>query len=377
MPTISKRVTSKGKVHYRVQVRLKGYPVRMSTFDTKKEALDWARDVEDGLKKGRLGAGAPDRTFAELLDRFEERKLAEMPRVDHGYRGHLRWWRKELGGHFLRQVTTSMVREAKEKLLRQPGGGGRRRGRATVNRYMTTLSTVFRLGLRLEWIEHNVAHRIEKEEEPDGRVRFLSRPVDEKDCELDRLLTACRQSKSADLADLVVLALHTGCRASELLQLRAAFVRLSVGGFTLPAEISKNGEPRFVPLAGDAAEIVERRLAQLRKGSDYLFGGRDGGPLKFPRHAWEKALERACIDNFRFHDLRHTHASYLAMLGASNIELKESLGHKTLAMVARYTHLANNHKSEVAARLAGELQDWRRSEAPAASVPPRASRSSR
>src|SRR5258707_12255210 len=114
MPTISKRVTSKGKVHYRVQVRLKGYPVRMGTFETKKEALDWARDVEDGLRKGRLGVGAPDRTFAELLDRFEERRLLEMPRVDHGYRGHLRWWRKELGGHFLRQITTSMVRAAKE-----------------------------------------------------------------------------------------------------------------------------------------------------------------------------------------------------------------------------------------------------------------------
>jgi integrase len=355
MATISKRITSKRKAHYRVQVRLKGHPVRISTFDTKKKAEEWARDVEDGLRKGRLGVGVPDRTFAELLDRFEERKLAEMPRVDHGYRGHLRWWRKELGGHLLRQITASMVRDSKEKLLRQPGGGGRPRGRATVNRYMTTLSTVFSLGMRLEWIEQNVARRIEKEEEPDGRVRFLSRPVDDQDSELDRLLTACRTSKSADLFDLVVLALHTGCRASELLQLRAAFVRLSVGGFTLPAEISKNGEPRFVPLVGDAAAIVERRLGRLGNGSDYLFAGRGGGPLRFPRHAWEKALERARIDNFRFHDLRHTHASYLAMLGASNIELKESLGHKTLAMVARYTHLANHHKTEVAAKLAGQL----------------------
>jgi integrase len=299
--------------------------------------------------------GVPDRPFAELLDRFEERRLAEMPRVDHGYRGHLRWWRKELGGHLLRQITTSMVRDSKAKLLCQPGGGGRARGGATVNRYLTTLSTVFSLGVRLERIEYNVARRIEKEEEPDGRVRFLSRPVDDQDSELDRLLAACRTSKSTDLFDLVVLALHTGCRARELLQLRAAFVRLSVGGFTLPAEISKNGEPGFVPLVGDAAAIVERRLAQRRNGSDYLFAGRGSGPIKFPRHAWEKALERAHIENFRFHDLRHTHASYLAMLGASNIELKESLGHKTLAMVARYTHLANSHKSEVAARLATEL----------------------
>ena len=355
MATISKRVTSKGKAHYRVQVRLKGYPERTETFDTKKEAEDWAKDVESGLKQGRLGIVAPDRTFAELLDRFEEKSRQALPHVDHGYRGHLQWWRQELGEHFLRHITTAMVREAKQKLLRQPGGTKRRRGPATVNRYMTTLSTVFTLGQRLEWIEHNVVRRVEKEDEPKGRVRFLSRPVDERSCELDRLLTACRESYCADLADLVVLALHTGCRAGELLQLRAAYVRLSVGGFTLPAEISKNGEPRFVPLAGEAAEIVERRLAGLSEGSDLLFAGPGGKPRPFPRDAWEQALEAAQIENFRFHDLRHTHASYLAMLGASSIELKDSLGHKTLAMVARYTHLANSHKSEVAARLAGEL----------------------
>jgi integrase len=363
MATISKRVTGKGELRYRVQVRFKGYPERHATFERKKDAQDWAREVEEQLKKGRMGAGAADRTFGELLDLFEQKKLRTLPHVDHGYRGHLQWWRQELGDYFLRQITASMVREAKEKLLREPGPKGRRRSGATVNRYLTTLSTVFRLGLRLDWIDQNVARRVEKEEEPDGRVRFLSRPVDERDCELDRLMAACRQSPCADLADLVVMALHTGCRANELLQLRAAYVRLSVGGFTLPAEVSKNGEPRFVPLAGEALEIVERRLHQVQSGADFLFPGPPGRPRVFPRHAWDKALRNAGIENFRFHDLRHTHASYLAMLDASAIELKESLGHKTLAMVARYAHLANVHKRQVAARLAGELDGWRQAEA--------------
>jgi integrase len=371
MATISKRVTDQGEVHYRVQVRLKGYPERRATFERKKDARDWAREVEDQLKKGRLGAGEPDRTFSELLDRFEEKRLRSLPHVDHGYRGQLRWWREELGRYFLRQITASMVRQAREKLLREPGPTGRRRSGATVNRYLTTLSTVLRLGERLQWLEQNVARRVEKEDEPDGRVRFLSRPVDEMDCELDRLLLACRQSDCTDLADLVVLALHTGCRANELLQLRASYVRLSVGGFTLPAELSKNGEPRFVPLAGEALGIVERRL-QLQAGAGFLFPGPDGRARKFPRAAWDTALRRSGIENFRFHDLRHTHASYLAMLDASALELKESLGHKTLAMVARYAHLANRHKSQVAARLAAELEDWRRSEVAADGAPLRA-----
>ena len=360
MATITKRVTGKGEVRYRVQVRLRGLPVRHATFARKKDAQDWAREVEDGLTKGRMGAGAEDHTFGELLDRFEEKVVPALPRVDHGYRGHLQWWRGELGQYFLRHISAAMVRESKERLLANAGPRGRPRGRATVNRYLTTLSTVFRLGQRLEWIEVNVARRVEKEREPDGRVRFLSRPVDEVNSELDRLLTSCRESQSVDLADLVVMAVHTGCRASELLQLSGAWVRLSVGGFTIPAEASKNGEPRFVPLAGEAVEIVERRLQQLKAGSDCLFGGQDGRPRQFPRHAWERALKRANITNFRFHDLRHTHASYLAMLGATSAELKESLGHKTLAMVARYTHLANEHKSRVAARLAAELGGWQK-----------------
>jgi integrase len=363
MATITKRVTGKGEARYRVQVRLKGLPQRWATFEHKKDAQNWAREVEQDLKVGRTGAGAPDHTFAELLDRFEEEEPRALANADrHGYRSHLAWWRQELGEYFLRQITASMVRQAKGRLLNQPGSTGRRRGRATVNRYLATLSTVLRLGESLEWIEHNVVRRVEKEHEPDGRVRFLSRPLDETDCELDRLISSCRQSACVDLVDLVVLALHTGCRASELLRLRAAYVRLSVGGFTLPARLSKNGEPRFVPLAGEALEVVEHRLRQRQTRSDCLFPGPGGGPRQFPRRAWKTALRRAGVKDFRFHDLRHTHASYLAMMGASSAELKESLGHKTLAMVARYTHLANRHKSQVAARLAAELQDWRQPE---------------
>jgi integrase len=358
MATITKRVTGKGEVRYRVQVRLQGYPKRHATFNTKKDATDWARDIEGQQKRGRIWAGEPDRTFRELLDRFEKERQTDLPAVDHGYRGHLRWWRQELGDYHLRHITVALVSEAKEKLLRDPGPKGSRSG-ATVNRYLTTLSTVLTLGTRLEWLEQNVARRVEHEQEPDGRVRFLSRPVDERDCELDRLLAACKESVCADLSDLVVLGLHTGCRASELLQLRAAYIRLSVGGFTLPAEIAKNGISRFVPLVGEALEIVERRLQQLQPGSDLLFPGPGDEPRPFPRYWWDKALESAGIEDFRFHDLRHTHASYLAMLDASAIELKETLGHKTLAMVARYTHLANLHKSKVAARLTGGLEGWR------------------
>ena len=67
--------------------------------------------------------------------------------------------------------------------------------------------------------------------------------------------------------------------------------------------------------------------------------------------AWYKAMERAGIEDFRFHDLRHTFASYLAMSGATLAELAEALGHKTLVMVKRYTHLTEGHTASVVARM--------------------------
>jgi integrase len=114
-----------------------------------------------------------------------------------------------------------------------------------------------------------------------------------------------------------------------------------------------------VALVGPALEIVEKRLKN--GGSDYLFAVSGSGSSQapaFPRRAWNTALRRAGIANFRFHDLRHTHASYLAMSGATERELMESLGHSTPAMASRYAHLANEHKRRVASRLAAAVGEW-------------------
>jgi integrase len=179
--------------------------------------------------------------------------------------------------------------------------------------------------------------------------------VDEPESELDRLLEACRKSRNPDLYDLVQLAIMTGMRESEILGLRRCYVHLGEAGLTLPAEIVKTKESRFVPLVGQALVIVARRVETR---VDYLFAdtGRRNAPAAmpaFPRRAWVTALREAGIKDFRFHDLRHTHGSYLAMTGATTRELMDALGHKTPAMAARYSHLANAHKRGVAERLLG------------------------
>jgi integrase len=142
---------------------------------------------------------------------------------------------------------------------------------------------------------------------------------------------------------LVVAALSTGARAGELLDLEWRDVDLKAG-YAI-AHDTKNGEDRRLYLAAKALDEF-RTLQKVRSLHDpRVFGGYGY------RRSWEKALEAAEIENFRFHDLRHTAASNLAMNGATLAEIAEVLGHKTLAMVQRYAHLSESHVSGVVARM--------------------------
>ncbi len=208
---------------------------------------------------------------------------------------------------------------------------------------MTSLSHGFTHAAReWNWISDNPFRKLKKLPEPRGRVRCLS------ETETKRLLEACQGSRDTRLYPLVVLALSTGARRGELLGLRWADVDLERG--IAVAHHTKNNERRALPLSGQALDVL-RDLGKVRRlDTDLVFADRRGRP-SIPRKSWDRAVEAAEIDDFRFHDLRHTAASYLAMSGATLAEIAEVLGHKTLAMVKRYAHLTDQHTSEVVARM--------------------------
>jgi len=113
---------------------------------------------------------------------------------------------------------------------------------------------------------------------------------------------------------------------------------------------TKNGERRGIFLAKPAVEEL-RLLNKVRDiEDDTVFP-----PYHVLTRAWDRAIVKAKIDKFRFHDLRHTAASYLAMNGASTSEIAEVTGHKTLAMVKRYAHLSNEHTLGVVDRMADKF----------------------
>jgi len=190
-------------------------------------------------------------------------------------------------------------------------------------------------------MEINPVMQISKPKESKGRTRFLS------DEEREKLLNTCRSSESVFLFVIVTLALSTGMRKGEILGMKWENVDLNKKRITLVE--TKNGETRVVPLVGKAYELIRDLYLNIKPLSNDRVFPSTNTPTQFRsiRTAWETALKKCEIENFRFHDLRHSTASYLAMSGATLLEIADILGHKTLQMVKRYSHLSEDHKATV------------------------------
>jgi integrase len=328
-----------------------GVPPQSATFVRKTDARRWAEETEAAIRDGRYFAASESRrhTLAELIDRYIERVLPRTARSKRDRTQQLKWWKQELGTYTLADVTPSRISDCRDRLIKE-GPGGRPCGPATVNRYLAALSHALNVARKeWAWIEESPLRRVNKMREPRGRVRFLS------DEERVRLLQACEESGHSYLLTVVVLALSTGMRRSEIMHLRWEDVDIFEERIVI--QDTKNGERRAVPLTGRALNLVKVLGRVRRIDTDLIFPSarrRRGGGGEKPidlRTPWEDALEKARIENFRFHDLRHSAASYLAMNGATPTEIAEVLGHKTLAMVKRYAHLSEAHTKQVVASM--------------------------
>ena len=346
MANIEKRVTSDGKTSYRVKIRLKGYPTQTATFARKTDAQKWVQHTESAIREGRHFKTSESKrhTLSEAIERYINDIIPTKPKNTINQVGQLKWWDKNLGEYLLADVTSSLIAQYRDKLAKTPSQRGETRSPATVNRYLAVLSHLFTMAIKeWGWIEENPLRKVTKPKESRGRVRFLS------DKERERLLSECKRSDSQYLYTAVVLALSTGGRRMEILDLNWSDVDLNRAIITLHE--TKNGERRVLPLAGHALELMKELSRVRHYKCNLVFPGKD---LKKPvdlRTPFENALKRAEITDFRWHDLRHSCASYLAMNGASLAEIAEILGHKTLQMVKRYAHLSEAHTSKVVARM--------------------------
>lgn len=224
---------------------------------------------------------------------------------------------KFFGNQFLSAITSLRI----EKYKAQRKEDGVRP--ATVNREVQCLKHMFNKGIEWELTDDNPVRKVRFFREDNRRLRFLSHQ------EVEELY----QAGSERLRPILLTALYTGMRRGEILGLR--WEDLDFTHKVIFVKETKNGESREIPMN----KHLEEALRELKHESEHVF---PGGSV---RTAFEGALRRAGIRDFRFHDLRHTFASHLVMSGVDLLVVKELLGHKSLEMTLRYAHLSPHHKS--------------------------------
>jgi integrase len=203
----------------------------------------------------------------------------------------------------------------------------------TINRELAFLRNLYTMAITWGKTADNPVKKVKFAREQNERIRFLS-PDEE-----IRLLS----EYAAQLKPLVITALHTGFRASELLSLTWSDIDFRRRIITVRAAYAKSGESRSVPMN----KVLTETLKAIRinnSSTDVVFQSRHGTPYRSFRTSFERAVRRAGIKDFTFHDLRHTFASRLVMRGADLPTVKELMGHKKIEMTLRYTHLSSDHK---------------------------------
>lgn len=344
MASIRKREGRDGKATYQVQVRLRGQKTRTRTFTRLTDAKAWARDVESKMSHGQYVPTTTERrrTLADLVDDYIRDVLPK--KVHNKDRRNLEqrlgWWKDQLGHKYLSEIRPADIAECRDNLESQTNRYGKPMSGATVNRYLAAIGAAYKHAVKeWHWVESSPVGNVARRAESAGRTRFLD------DDERKRLMEATKAHSNPDLHPAVLLAITTGMRKGEILGLR--WPQIDLKRRTILLVDTKNGDTRTVPIPQIAADVLEARGKVRSLADDRVFRE----PHDFDR-AWRQALEAAEVTGCRFHDLRHTAASYLAMHGATLAELAEVLGHKTLQMVKRYSHLTEQHKRSLVDRMA-------------------------
>ena len=301
-------------------------------------------------------------TVRELI----EQRMATYTGRDVALVQRLTTWRTMLGDYTLDQVTCDVVHVAREELRQYPAlafkgrdhegerifkpkAAERPRTPATINRYMAALSGVFTWAIERKlaprgWM--NPCRGIRRLAGERERLRFLD--ADER----ARLFEACKASRYARLHALVLTGMLTGARKGELLALTWRDVDLERGIAQLGR--TKNGDRRTLVLL---PQVVEALRPFAGESSRYVFGSvlsRYKVPAEVDT-AWRHAIARARVEDFRFHDLRHCCASYMAQAGKPLNVIAEVLGHRKLDMTRRYAHLTVQSKAQAMREALGNI----------------------
>jgi integrase len=233
----------------------------------------------------------------------------------------LRPLKRFFGNRIICQINPIMIEEYKKMRLTEISP-------ASVNRELACLKHMFNKAIEWDKMDSNPGKKVKLLRENNVRLRYLSSE------EATMLFENCADH----LKPIVLTALYTGMRKSEILKLKWEDVDLNQR--IIFVRYTKNNQVREIPINNLLTDV----LKSIKFKSPYVFCNENGRPYANVRKSFASALRKACIEDFRFHDLRHTFASHLVMSGVDLMTVKELLGHKTIKMTLRYAHLSLSHK---------------------------------
>jgi integrase len=331
---------------------------RREKAGTKSMAIDLYRKRKTEALQGKK---LPERLrrrvvpFGELCDDALQHAKVNQRHVNESYR--IKVLKKQLGSYAAELIPIAAFRSYFELQAWKP---------ESWNRMRTALFAVYRLGIENGKVQCNPAKLLKRRKVSCGRVRFLNQ-FEPLETEVDYLkplkteeerLWAVIEHHWPEHIEELEIALQTGMRRSEQYQ-RIDWSCVDLARKDLYIPDSKNGQGRHIPLNAQARAAFER-LRKVRIGEGPIpiapqgpiFVGQGGERLLGPRHWFEDAVKKAGLQNFSWHDLRHTFASRLVMADVDIRTVAELMGHKSIQMTMRYAHLAPEHKLLAVERLA-------------------------
>jgi integrase len=325
-------VYKKGKNWY-IDYYVKGRRKRRKIGPSKKLAEQVLQDVHVKMAKGEYLGVYDEKKI--LFEEFGQQYLAYSKTNKAGSTHHRDQFsvaslNATFGGKYLYEVTARMVEKYKTERLEKVSP-------ATVNRELACLKHMYTKATEWNYAKANPVKTVKLLKEPPGRLRYLRAN------EVETLLEAC----NGHLRSIVITALNTGMRRGEILSLRWKDVDLNNRKLTVKK--TKNNEIRVIPIN----QTLHQELSTLLKSSDseYVFSNREGHPFGDIKTGFLSALKRAKIEDFHFHDLRHTFGSHLVMQGIDLKTVQQVMGHKDIKMTMRYSHLSPEYVQEAMERL--------------------------
>jgi len=325
------KITKRGR-YWWIDFTHKGRRYRFSLQTTQKTVAQIImKDIEARIAKGEFLGTWRNKPplFEAFLDEYLE--YAKMNKSRKGFEQDYytsRHLRKFFGGYRLDQITPDLIEQYKRMRVKKVKP-------ITVNRDLQVLRAMFNRAVAWGLIDQNPMKKVQFFKEPPGRLRYLSKE------EIVRLINAA----TGYMKVIIILALNTGMRRGEILSLEWSDIDFE--NRIIIVRQSKTNERRIIPMN----DLVYKTLKEWRKHTR----GKRLFRIKSFKRSWKTTLKKAGITDFRFHDLRHTFASYLVMNSTDLRTVAELLGHKTLRMVQRYSHLSDEHMKIALERLGTNL----------------------